>query len=380
MCATPISGAAGRRPRWLGWRLRLATFLLACASVPVPAAYTNRAATAASGAPDSEAQRLRRHFTQAEARHTRAPGDAEAAWEFARACFEWADAVTNDTQRARVANQGVAACRQLIAQAPRRVEGHYYLGLNLGELARTETVRALKRVREMEQEFKTALTLDPQFDYAGPDRALGLLYQDAPGWPVSLGSRKRAREHLRQAVELAPGFPENRLCLLEALLEWGDLKAARAELAATEASLRHARTELTGEDWSIAWADWNDRLARAKASLDEKAETLRCTPEPVTVADGARIVLALVLEESGRSRGRAGERGRNLFPAPRHLERWPCKNQTAVFPAGSETTAAVLLPTAAARSAAPAGSPPAAAAGRPGPTRSPPASSSSVSP
>ena len=31
-------------------------------------------------------------------------------------------------------------------------------------------------------EFKTAADLDNNFDYAGPERSLGLLYRDAPAW------------------------------------------------------------------------------------------------------------------------------------------------------------------------------------------------------
>ena len=66
--------------------------------------------------------------------------------------------------------------------------------MNLGQLARTELLGALKLVKEMEREFKTAADLDKQFDYAGPERCLGLLYRDAPGWPASIGSRRKARD------------------------------------------------------------------------------------------------------------------------------------------------------------------------------------------
>ncbi len=77
---------------------------------------------------------------------------------------------------------------------PNSAPAHYYLAMNLGQLARTEFLGALKLVREMEREFKTAAELDAQFDFAGPERSLGLLYRDAPGWPVSIGSKRKARE------------------------------------------------------------------------------------------------------------------------------------------------------------------------------------------
>ncbi len=79
-------------------------------------------------------------------------------------------------------------------------------------------------VREMEREFKTADDLDEHFDYAGPERCLGLLYRDAPGWPISIGSRHKAREWLEQAVKLAPDYPENQLNLVESYWQWTDTK------------------------------------------------------------------------------------------------------------------------------------------------------------
>jgi len=127
----------------------------------------------------------------------------------------------------------------------------------------------------MEAEFKATIELDPSFDYAGPHRALGLLYQDAPGWPISLGSRKRAREQLLKAVELAPDFPENQLCWLEACLEWGDKRAAESAARVAAEVLTKARSRFTGSEWSAAWRDWDSRFARAQARIKGPDSKLR---------------------------------------------------------------------------------------------------------
>lgn len=278
MAATSIYAARHPLPRPA--RPRRAPFptvgagclLLTLLAAPVLAGYTNRVAETAGGTPPDERERLRRDFAAAKAGYAAAPTNAETAWQLARACFDSADLATNDVQRVTFAREGIAVCRRLVARSPRLAAGHYYLGLNLGELARTETFRALKLVKEMESEFKTALDLDPQFDHGGPDRSLGLLYQDAPGWPVSIGSRRRAREHLLKAVERDPGFPENRLCLIEVLLEAGNHRAARAEMPATEEALREARTLLSGLQWAAAWQDWERRLTAARAKLGKSAD------------------------------------------------------------------------------------------------------------
>jgi hypothetical protein len=196
------------------------------------------------------------------------------AWEFARACFDFADFATNDTERAVIARQGIAACRQLIAREPESAPAHYYLAMDLGQLARTKTLGALKIVREIEYEFKTATGLDEHFDYAGPERGLGLLYRDAPGWPVSLGNRHKARQWLERAAKLAPQCPENHLNLVESYLQWHDRPGANRELEALDMLWPGARTNFTGEAWERSWDDWSARRDAARKRLIEISKPL----------------------------------------------------------------------------------------------------------
>ena len=198
--------------------------------------------------------------------------DSAAAWQFARACFDFNDFATNNAGRATLASQGIAACRQLLACESNSVPGHYYLAIELGQLADTRrNLAAFKMVKEMEREFKTAGDLDEHFDYAGPARCLGLLYRDAPGWPVSIGSRHKAREWLEQAVKLAPDYPENRLNLVESYWQWKDREAAGNELQTLEALWPSAQTNFTGEAWERSWNDWSTRRDAARKNLKETA-------------------------------------------------------------------------------------------------------------
>ncbi len=196
------------------------------------------------------------------------------AWEFARACFDFADFATNDVERVVIARQGIAACRQLIAREPESAPAHYYLAMDLGQLARTETLGALRTVREIEREFKTAAGLDAQFDFAGPARGLGLLYRDAPGWPVSIGSRHKARQWLERAAELAPHYPENHLNLVESCLQWHDQTSANRELEALDMLWPGARTNFVGEAWERSWDDWSARRDAARKRLGEISRPL----------------------------------------------------------------------------------------------------------
>jgi len=204
---------------------------------------------------------------QARARFQAGTNGADAAWQLGRACFDRAEFSTNDTQRAALAIEGVGVCRPLVAREPRLAAAHYYLSMNLGQLARTKMLGALPLVDEMERHFKLAAALDPKLDHAGPERCLGLLYRDAPGWPASVGSKAKARAHLVKAAEIAPEFPENRLNLLESALKWNDRKLGVAELKSMGELLPSARTNLTGAAWDAAWSDWSGRwdAARVKA-------------------------------------------------------------------------------------------------------------------
>ncbi len=212
--------------------LLILTFSFTSFSSNLYAAITNAAALASQA------------FQQAQARYRILPLDGQAAWQFARACFDLAEFATNSAERIEIAEQGVAACKQLLAREATSAPGHYYLGMNLAQLAQTRGIGALKLVKEMESEFSTARDLDPSFDFGGPDRNLGLLYRDAPS-VISVGSRTRAKKHLLRAVEISRDYPENRLNLIESYLKWSDRNGVKREMKALDEAWPRARIALT---------------------------------------------------------------------------------------------------------------------------------------
>jgi len=215
--------------------------------------------------------RLQEKYVDAQKRHLAQPAGTEAAWRFARACFDRAEFATNNVERATLAEQGITPCREQLARGVRIAPVHYYLAMNLGQLARTKTLGALKIVDEMEREFKMARALDEQLDYAGPDRCLGRLYLEAPRIG-SIGSRTKARQHLQKAVELSPEYPENRINIAEAFIMWTDHHLAKRELKVLDEIWPKARAELTGPDWEVSWLDWDARLLRLRENIEEQTK------------------------------------------------------------------------------------------------------------
>ena len=223
--------------------------------------------------------------TYARSRHLEARGRYEAdaenptnAAQLACACFDATDFATNSEEHASLAREGIVTCRKSIAGHPQYAPTHYYLAMNLGQLARTEIFSALTLVREMEQEFKTAATLDPLLDYAGPERNLGLLYLEAPRI-TSVGNHRKAREFLESAAKMAPDYPENHLNLAEMYLKWEEYEPARREMELLAAGWAAAKARLTGDAWAESWADWTTRRAAAEQALEKLApKKLAVTP------------------------------------------------------------------------------------------------------
>lgn len=196
-----------------------------------------------------------------------ATNSLEAECQVGRAAFTVAELATNDTQRAAAARVGINACREAVTHDRDSAPAHYYLAVNLGRLAEAEapSLAAYRLVYEVENEFKRAAELDVRFDHAGPARTLGLLYFQAPGWPLSVGSKPKAREWLERAAALAPDYPENQLNLAEAQLKWRQQDETRATLKKIESLWPVARTNLAGESWEYSWLDWETRRAALRA-------------------------------------------------------------------------------------------------------------------
>jgi tetratricopeptide (TPR) repeat protein len=210
-------------------------------------------------------------FVQAQKEAALHPGDAKACCNLGRATYNYAELVTNSDQRAAIARAGIAACRQLLARDSYSGAGHYYLGMDYGELAAAEapSMAAYKLIHEIEHEFKAADDLDEKLDFGGPPRCLGLLYRDAPGWPISIGNRRKAREYLRRAAEIAPDFPENQMNLVESAILWHEASDAEKAWQTLNAIWPAARTNLTGVAWDQDWADWTQRRAAARSDFEK---------------------------------------------------------------------------------------------------------------
>jgi len=150
----------------------------------------------------------------------------------AHACAWLSDAYEDDTRKKTFAEQGAELAKQAIEADDKRVEGHYYRALTLGQYAYVKQTEARTLVPQVLEEAKRAVEIDPKFDQAGPLRLLGSLYAQAPEPPTSVGDHEEGVKVLFRAVTLAPEYPQNWLLL-------GDAQRINRNLDPSEAAYNH---------------------------------------------------------------------------------------------------------------------------------------------
>jgi tetratricopeptide (TPR) repeat protein len=159
-----------------------------------------------------------------------------------RTCFVLGQLVP-ETQAMGYYQQGQSYAETLIREEPNRVEGHYWLALNLcGQADAGGKLLGRKLLPRILEELKRAVALDAAYDQAGAHRVLGRIYYEAPGWPLSVGDMQKSRQHLQAAVHLSPATSTNHLYLAETLSRLNETGLARQELAQVLKSTRGAVT------------------------------------------------------------------------------------------------------------------------------------------
>lgn len=150
-----------------------------------------------------------------------------------------ADHEPDGAAREAAAVRAVQAAQWCDRGAPPTPPCSFWLGAALGVQARERPTTGLSALPAIEAAFKAAEAGDPSYEYAGPGRALALLYLRAPQWPSGPGDPDRGLEHAQSAVALFPDYPPNLLALAEALAATGDDPGAAR---AAQSALSRARS------------------------------------------------------------------------------------------------------------------------------------------
>jgi tetratricopeptide (TPR) repeat protein len=123
-----------------------------------------------------------------------------------------------------------------------RGAARYWLGQLL--LLTADAEMSFGRMKEALVELQAAQRRDPACDHGGPDRMLGKVAHETPG--LLGGSNRRAIEHFRASIGIAPEFRKTRLWLAETY--WADNQVEKAREEASHAGRIAPRPGFEKED------------------------------------------------------------------------------------------------------------------------------------
>lgn len=188
----------------------------------------------------------------------------EVQWRLGRALFFLGQAAATQAAKQQLHAAGIGAGKRAVALVPGRVEGRFWLGVNLALFAEASGgLRAIRAVVRARRELKRAAKIDESYHAAGPLRVLGRLHHKSP-WFLG-GSLTRSKEYFDRALALAPNNSVTLLYAAEQALDSGD--PARA------ASLLGRIIERCDDE------TWSFENQRDKALAKSMIERLRFPPQ-----------------------------------------------------------------------------------------------------
>jgi len=152
-----------------------------------------------------------------------------AYWRMARAGYWIGDHTPDKAAKRRVFEMGIYHARKAVQLGPDRPEGHFWLGVNYGVYGEAKGVlKSLSLVKPIKECMRRTLELDPGHDLGGPDRVLGRVYYELPGFAG--GSKKRSLEHLLKSLEHGPDVGLTYIYLADTYLALDQVDKAREAL------------------------------------------------------------------------------------------------------------------------------------------------------
>lgn len=152
----------------------------------------------------------------------------EVQWRLARAYFFLGQEASEGADKTAHHHHGTQSGRFAVRATPDRVEGQFWLGVNLSLQAAIATPwRAAALALHAKRTLVRAVKLDSSYHGAGPHRVLARLLHRMPS--VLGGGLARARRHFEAAVELDPSNSVTRIYFAELLNAQGELGLARIQ-------------------------------------------------------------------------------------------------------------------------------------------------------
>lgn len=131
----------------------------------------------------------------------------------------WLVEVVEDegVEKLPVLQEGLEIAKRATELDPNEPEAYYWVGVLTGRVGEERGIlQSLFMVTDIMDAVDRTLELDP--NHAGAHLIASQVYRKAPGWPLSVGDRKKSVEHGEEAVRLGPDKTTHVLNLAEAYL------------------------------------------------------------------------------------------------------------------------------------------------------------------
>jgi len=153
----------------------------------------------------------------------------EIQWRLARALFFLGQEGDSKGARQQLYAAGISAGERAVALNAERVEGHFWVGVNLALFAESKGgLRGAQALRWARAELKLAMKINESYHDAGPLRVLGRLLHKAPR--LLGGNRRTSRTFFDRALEIAPRNTVTLWYAAELAIDAGDRARATALL------------------------------------------------------------------------------------------------------------------------------------------------------
>lgn len=178
----------------------------------------------------------------------------EVQWRLARSLFFLGQQASSRDSARQLYASGIDAGERAVTLNSERVEGHFWVGVNLALFAEIGGgIRALRALRWARTELRRAASIGEQYHGAGPLRVLGRLEHKAPR--LVGGNRKRSRDLFERALAIAP---LNSVTLIYA----AELALDTAERGRATSLLQQVLASTIDPDWEFE-NDRDHELARS---------------------------------------------------------------------------------------------------------------------
>src|SRR3982750_1751439 len=162
----------------------------------------------------------------------------EIDWRMSRACFFVGQECESIVGNKSMHTAGVKAGWAAVKESADRVEGNFWLGVNLALLAQVQSKPfAILHALQAKRALLKAVEIDEAYHGAGPLRVLARLQQKLPR--LLGGGTERAMQNYQAAVQIDPTNTVTRIYFAELLLKIDRVEQAREQLETIRQTTPH---------------------------------------------------------------------------------------------------------------------------------------------